>query len=50
MKSYTLNATPDSVVMGTGYANDIYYSFEDGNREMAEYSIRAVSKTVVPNH
>lgn len=25
-----LSSTPDSVVMGPGYANDIYYSFENG--------------------
>lgn len=28
--SSTLNGTPDSVQMGPLYANDIYYSFEDG--------------------
>jgi hypothetical protein len=28
--SGTFATTPDSVVMGPGYANDIYYSFEDG--------------------
>ena len=29
-RSNSLNGTPDSVLMGPGYANDIYYSFEDG--------------------
>lgn len=30
LKANALSGTPDSVQMGPGYANDIYYSFEDG--------------------
>jgi len=30
VQSRAINGTPDSVQMGPGYANDIYYSFEDG--------------------